>query len=483
MRKKGISLIVLVITIVVIIILAAAVILSMGSNNPVESSKKAKVLSSIASFKEELDITISSKLANNLGIDLSEIDATGNEILEYISSIEEQQIGSANYIDILEIKNGKLVINETSQSWNLLQPKEKSYVREALTGVDESSQSLKEKIGAIINESEDIAYLKSRLEETGENVYIVKWDKYIIFDLNNNIEYRVLFDGTVENCGNSTLGTILKNTKTADAEQLSWDSTTSNIIGLDDKGNTVNMLRWEYSVFTKEHEDATVGLVGRYGLNDSHSLYCGGVDRSAGYIESYTLNEVEISNYNEDGSIKGTVPAYISVDGGNTFSSVISMGQTFYSCEKVVIAPEIPNTITNLNVCFYQSANLVTPPSKISNYARSQMWSYAGCSSLQAMPEMSKYAKNLQGAFDGCISLKTAKTLPENVENITTMFSGCTKLEGIVKIDGALTNWKDCFRNNAGSEGSGIIISKDSKCPKEILDKIVESSSYVSMEE
>ena len=59
MKKKGISLIVLVITIVVIIILAAAVILSLGKNNPINSAKEAKVKTTIDNFKSDLLMSIS----------------------------------------------------------------------------------------------------------------------------------------------------------------------------------------------------------------------------------------------------------------------------------------------------------------------------------------------------------------------------------------------------------------------------------------
>lgn len=56
--KKGISLITLVITIVVVIILAAAVILSLGSNNPINSSKIASLLQSKASMEDGISISV-----------------------------------------------------------------------------------------------------------------------------------------------------------------------------------------------------------------------------------------------------------------------------------------------------------------------------------------------------------------------------------------------------------------------------------------
>lgn len=61
--KNGISLIVLVITIVVIIILAAAVILSLGNNNPINSSKVAKLTQSKDNIESAMSIFIYSQWA------------------------------------------------------------------------------------------------------------------------------------------------------------------------------------------------------------------------------------------------------------------------------------------------------------------------------------------------------------------------------------------------------------------------------------
>lgn len=67
--KNGISLIVLVITIVVIIILAAAVILSLGNNNPINSSKVAKLTQSKDNIESAISIYVSSQYAKTAGGD------------------------------------------------------------------------------------------------------------------------------------------------------------------------------------------------------------------------------------------------------------------------------------------------------------------------------------------------------------------------------------------------------------------------------
>ena len=148
------------------------------------------------------------------------------------------------------------------------------------------------------NDSKTAQELQDELNNQGENVLVIQWDKYIIFDLNENKEYRVMSDGTTEYWGESTMGQILLNTKTANSDQISQSPSTNNIIGIDNEGNTVNMLLWEYTLI----DDNNLGKVGTYGLNDKNGLDGSGkLGRSAGYI----------GNYTSDGKIQGTVPAYI----------------------------------------------------------------------------------------------------------------------------------------------------------------------------
>ena len=79
--------------------------------------------------------------------------------------------------------------------------------------------------------------MQNELNEQGENVLVIQWDKYIIFDLDENKEYRVTSDGTTEYWGESTMGQTLLSTKTANSDQLQQDSSTSNIIGIDNNGH------------------------------------------------------------------------------------------------------------------------------------------------------------------------------------------------------------------------------------------------------
>ena len=197
------------------------------------------------------------------------------------------------------------------------------------------------------NEEKTAQDLQDELNEQGENVLVIQWDKYIIFDLEKNKEYRVMNDGTTEYWGESIIGKILLNTKKANSEQISQDPSTSNIIGIDDEGNTVNMLLWEYTLI----DDNNLGKIGTYGLNDRNGLDINDASgRSKGYIGKYT----------EDGKISGTVPAYISKDGGSTYTTVTSIVRTFYACDDLITAPQIPDTLTLMRDTFRESKNLIT---------------------------------------------------------------------------------------------------------------------------
>ena len=110
-KKRGISLIVLVITIIVIVVLAVSVILTVAKNNPIENAKEAVVASDIASFKSDLNMNLASRLTDSLGaLDIDSINATGDDIKEYIPSIENKRVDGKLYSDILAIEKGKLVL-------------------------------------------------------------------------------------------------------------------------------------------------------------------------------------------------------------------------------------------------------------------------------------------------------------------------------------------------------------------------------------
>ena len=285
------------------------------------------------------------------------------------------------------------------------------------------------------NEEKTAQELQDELNEQGENVLVVQWDKYIIFDLNKNKEYRVMSDGTTEYWGESIMGQTLLNTKTANADQLSQNPSSSNLIGIDNDGNTVNMLLWEKTLI----DDSSLGKVGTYGLNDKNGLDASGASgRSAGYIGSYT----------EDGKIIGTVPTYISEDGGNTYISVTSMIHTFYDCDELLTAPQIAYTTTNMSLAFFQATNLTTVPSKIPDSVVNFSYAFANCEKLNSLPTLGNNINNMNNSFRATAITEFNLAIPDSVMDMSYAFNGCENLtEFSTNIPENVTTLKGTFSN------------------------------------
>ncbi|MEG0522242.1 MAG: hypothetical protein RR594_07300 [Clostridia bacterium] len=114
MKKKGMSLIVLVITILVMIILAGVVVVSLSKNNPIEKAGEALFKTDIASFKDELNLSIVTNLSNTSNMQKADINASGKDMLKYIPSMGDK------YIDKLEIVDSELVFigeKESEKEW------------------------------------------------------------------------------------------------------------------------------------------------------------------------------------------------------------------------------------------------------------------------------------------------------------------------------------------------------------------------------
>ncbi len=82
MKKRGISLIVLVITIIVMIIIAGAIILSLSNGNVISKAKESKAKTELSYLKESWNNAYASALANNNGV-----APTANEIQAQIGTI------------------------------------------------------------------------------------------------------------------------------------------------------------------------------------------------------------------------------------------------------------------------------------------------------------------------------------------------------------------------------------------------------------
>ncbi len=130
MKKRGISLIILIITIIVIIILSGVVILNIIKNNPIESAKKAKFLNDIDTFKSELSLYELDKMAGTDGNYNPKLLNSGTGgTTENGNPVDKDKIitdiittmDNTRYPEILEVIAGELVYignNEDESNWS-----------------------------------------------------------------------------------------------------------------------------------------------------------------------------------------------------------------------------------------------------------------------------------------------------------------------------------------------------------------------------
>ncbi|MEG0510996.1 MAG: hypothetical protein RR664_06970 [Clostridia bacterium] len=114
MKKSGMSLIVLVITILVMIILAGVVVVSLSKNSPIQKAKEAMFKADASSFKDELNLSVVTKLGENANFNKKDINAAGKDMLKYIPSLTNK------YMDKVEIVNAELVFvgdKESEKEW------------------------------------------------------------------------------------------------------------------------------------------------------------------------------------------------------------------------------------------------------------------------------------------------------------------------------------------------------------------------------
>ena len=219
-----------------------------------------------------------------------------------------------------------------------------------------------------------------------------------------------------------------------------------NVIGIGTDGKPVDMDNWDYLALDN----------GTFGLNSIKDISGGSSSWKSGYLGSYT----------ENGEIEGTMPTYISTNGGETFQKVTEVTMTFYNCKDLKVMPELPKTITSAYYTFYECSNLekvTSIPSNVTNIEGI----FLKCTSLNELPTIPNGVTNLTSAFSstaidtmpkipdsvtvmnntfgGCINLVNITSLPKNLENVGSCFRGCTKLKIAPKIPSKVTNMANTF--------------------------------------
>lgn len=355
------------------------------------------------------------------------------------------------------------------------------------------------------NEEKTAEELQKELNAQEENVLVVQWDKYIIFDLDKNEEYRVMSDGSVEYWGESTMGTTLKDMTNIDTLLIGENSDGERVIGVDYTGKQVNMKFWESTLYE-----------GTYALNDMLSLTSDSdADFTPGYIADEDGNgEIDI---NEDGSIKGEVPQYIKLENGTSWIAVTNLTQTFRYLSNLTISPVIPETaitlkgtfcdtdiieakaipkgVINMNGTFGRCYNLETAPllpdtvedmtstffedsslkkvEKLPDSVTNMSNTFYYCVSLETIPNLPSNVCNLQNAFLHCENMKNVSLIiPSTVEKMDWVFAHCYNLTGNITIYANILDWKDDEYILASANKSDITTEElEVLCPEQIYIK------------
>ena len=190
----------------------------------------------------------------------------------------------------------------------------------------------------------------------------------------------------------------------------------NNVIGIGTNGEPVDMDLWEYTVLS----DNTIGLNDENSLND--------INKNKGYLGSF-----------ENGNITGTIPEYISIDNGKTYSPVTTMFATFCELSELTTMPKLPTTVKDITNCFIRCPNL-TNISSIPTSVEKSKATFKGCTSLALAPEIPVSTKDITYMFEGCTNLmKGPSIIPNNVEIMSLSFFGCENLQGEIIIEANLS--------------------------------------------
>lgn len=125
MKKRGISLIVLIITMVVIIILGTAIVVSIARSNIIENAKEAVLKQDLKVFEEELSLYAQNKYLETKGkFDITKLNATESSVIYTGEGTVEEiniyeilpSLRNSKYENIITIVDGKIVMNQPIQA-------------------------------------------------------------------------------------------------------------------------------------------------------------------------------------------------------------------------------------------------------------------------------------------------------------------------------------------------------------------------------
>jgi hypothetical protein len=397
MKRRGISLIVLVITIIVIIILAGTIILNLVDDNPILKANEAKFKTNMSQYNEELTISLSKNYGDSTLFDPSSFDAgVWNGDNEHITGTIKQYIPSITVQDALkfEVVGGKLV-----------------YI-----GTDES----------------EIVWANSLKGEDGGSGGCTSGHTWV--------DANYLYPKTCSVCG-TTEGEKLD---IATATKHPSQTITTNI-GIGADGQVVNLDLWEYAIITSNTN-------GYYVLN-TYELdgYLGTIvdGKIVGSVPQL-INGIEVTR------ISYALSATNLVTPPKLPSCLTAIESTFEDCTLLTTAPVIPSGVKSLNWAFRGCSALTSAP-VIPDGVVSLSSTFSGCSSITVPPSIPDGAVNIYALFMDCISLTTVTELPSAATSIDSVFYGCTSITTAPIIPDTVTNMYGAFEGCTSLTSAPVI--------------------------
>lgn len=155
-------------------------------------------------------------------------------------------------------------------------------------------------------------------------------------------------------------------------------------------------------------------------------------------------------------------------------NGVTSMAKCFYGCDSLITAPIIPNGVINLRGCFSQCRLLNNAPDIPSSVtAMNDCFSY--CTSLHNAPDIPNSVTHMKYCFASCSSLTAAPTIPNSVTNMTGCFYDCKALTGKITINANPSTYSSCME---GTE-KNIVLVGSSALLQNIADTATNNNVYV----
>ena len=210
-----------------------------------------------------------------------------------------------------------------------------------------------------------------------------------------------------------------------------------------------------------------------YPYTEGFSIAFSNLDNYLTYIPSNTQNTpykltitgLSVSNVNTSttsgslGYIIKNREKFLDLSLTTLNASQTTMKNRFNGCATLVVPPQIPVNVTDMECCFEDCESMISTPYMSSNDKVTTLERcYLGCFSLREVNDLPPSVQTLYGAFCGCSSLVDfIAPIPETVTNMANCFEECISLKSISKIPNSVTNLDGCFQDCTALETSPVI--------------------------